>query len=141
MRKLGSALVLVMAGSLCLPAESEKTTILVEVTNQNDKPVDNAAVILDFLGSHQMMKLGKRKPIHWEVRTNQKGLAHFPPIPAGTIQLQIIAKKYQTYGKKVDVDGAEKKIDIQLLPPQGQYSAHEPLKPADPPKQEEPKDE
>ena len=51
------------------------------MTNRYDKPVDNAAVILDFLGSHQFTKLGKRKPIHWEVHTNQKGIAHFPPIP------------------------------------------------------------
>jgi hypothetical protein len=134
MWRIGATVALLLAGSLSVTAESQKTTIVVEVTNEYDKPVDNAAVILDFLGSHQVTKLGKRKPIHWEVRTNQKGIAHFPPIPAGAIQLQIIAKKYQTYGKKVDVDGAEKKIDIQLLSPQGQYSAHEPLKPAEPPK-------
>ena len=118
-----------------LIADRVETTIRVVVKNQYDKPVENAAVILDFLGSHQITKLGKRKPIHWEVKTNQEGKAHFPPVPEGTVQLQVISSRYQTYGKKIDVDGGEKTIDITLNPPQTQYSAHPPLKPANPPPQ------
>ncbi|MFL6462800.1 MAG: hypothetical protein ACJ73N_00125 [Bryobacteraceae bacterium] len=120
--------------SLPLAASSQKTTITVEVKNQFDKPVDNAAVILDFLGSHQITKLGMRRAVHWEARTNQQGIAHFPPIPYGTVQVQVITKKYQTFGEKFDVDTEAKKIDVKLNPPQQQYSAHPPLKPADPPK-------
>ena len=116
-------------------ASAPQTTITVTVTNQFDKPVDNAAVILDFLGSHQVMKLGKRKPIHWEVHTNLHGVAHFPPVPRGTVQVQVITKNYQTFGQKFDVDTDQKSIDVKLNPPQKQYSAHEPLKPADEPKQ------
>lgn len=115
-------------------AKGPETTIRVVVKNQYDKPVENAAVILDFLGSHQIMKLGKRKPIHWEVKTNQEGVAHFPPVPEGTVQLQVINSRYQTYGKKMEVVGEEKTVEITLNPPQKQYSAHPPLKPADPPK-------
>ena len=115
-------------------AGSQKTTITVEVKNQFDKPVDNAAVILDFLGSHQITKLGMRKAMHWEARTNQQGISHFPPIPYGTVQVQVITKKYQTFGEKFDIDTEEKKIDVKLNPPQQQYSAHPPLKPAEPPK-------
>jgi hypothetical protein len=116
-------------------ASSPETTITVTVKNQFDKPVDNAAVILDFLGSHQVMKLGKRKPIHWEVHTNLHGIAHFPPVPQGTVQVQVVTTKYQTFGEKFDLDTTEKKIDVKLNPPQKQYSAHPPLKPADEPKQ------
>jgi uncharacterized GH25 family protein len=116
-----------------LAADKTETTIRVVVKNQYDKPVENAAVILDFLGSHQITKLGKRKPIHWEVKTNQEGVAHFPPVPEGTVQLQVINSRYQTYGKKIDVEGEEKTIAITLNPPQKQYSAHPPLKPANPP--------
>jgi hypothetical protein len=50
------------------------------------------------------------------------------------VQLQVIDKKYQTYGQKLDVSGEEKIVDITLNPPQKQYSAHPPLKPADAPK-------
>lgn len=123
------------ACAMTLAADDQKTTIRVNVKNQYDKPVENAAVILDFLGSHQVIKLGKRKPIHWEVKTNQEGTAHFPPVPEGTVQLQVISSRYQTYGEKLEVAGGEKTLDIKLNPPQNQYSAHPPLKPADAPKQ------
>lgn len=123
-----------LACTLTLAASAPQTTIRVVVKNQYDKPVENAAVILDYLGSHQIMKLGKRKPIHWEVKTNQEGVAHFPPVPEGTVQLQVINSRYQTYGKKLDIAGEEKTVEITLNPPQKQYSAHEPLKPADAPK-------
>ena len=124
-----------LASASLLLGSTPETTIRVVVKNQQEKPVENAAVILDFLGSHQIMKLGKRKPIHWEVKTNQEGVAHFPPVPEGTVQLQVINSRYQTYGKKIEVAGDEKTIEITLNPPQKQYSAHPPLKPADAPKQ------
>jgi hypothetical protein len=123
--------------ALCwsVSAESARTTIKVSVTNQYDKPVENAEVILDFLGSRQIAKGGMKKRVHWEVHTNQEGLAHFPPIPEGTVQLQVNKLHYQTFGKKVDVAGEEQLVEIKLDPPQSQYSSHAPLKPADPPKQ------
>ncbi len=135
--------VLFVAGAVCAAGHSwaaaSQTTISVEVKNTYNKPVDNAAVILDFLGSHQVTRLGKRKPIHWEVRTDQSGHAHFPPVPQGTIRLQVVAKNYQTYGNKYDVDEEQKTLDIQLERPQTQYSAHPPLKPADPQTNDAPK--
>jgi hypothetical protein len=115
--------------------DAPQTTISVVVQNEHEKPVPNAAVILDFLGSRQVMKLGMKKAIHWEVHTNQEGKAHFPPVPEGTVQLQIITKTYQTYGEKIDVEGPEKVMNITLHPPQSQYSAHPPLKPKEEPKQ------
>lgn len=121
--------------SLTLMASVPETTLTISVTNQFDKPVENADVILDFLGSHQITRLGKRKPIHWEVHTNMQGVAHFPPIPQGTVQLQVITKKYQTFGNKFDIDSEARTIDVKLNAAQKQYSAHPPLKPADAPKQ------
>jgi hypothetical protein len=117
-----------------LATDVAKTTIKVLVKNQYDKPVENAEVILDFLGSRQITKGGMKKKIHWEVHTNQEGLAHFPPVPEGSVQLQVNKKAYQTWGKALDVSGEEQTIDIKLAPPQSQYSAHPPLKPADEPK-------
>src|SRR5437763_17218225 len=86
---------LLLAASFLLPGDNPKSTIIVEVKNQFDKPVDNASVILDFVGSHQVTKMGKRKATHWEVHTNQQGIAHFPPVPYGTVQVQVITKQYQ----------------------------------------------
>ncbi len=127
-------LALLFAEAALLPAAPPKTLIVVSVKNQHDKPVDNAAVILDFLGSRQYHKLGRRQPIHWETRTNQQGQAKFPPIPQGTIQLQVVADNYQTTGKNYEVDSEEKHLDVVLNPPQSQYSAHPPLKPAKSPR-------
>jgi uncharacterized GH25 family protein len=110
--------------SLLLVAAAPQTAIRVTVKDQYDKPIDNAAVILDFLGSHQITKLGRRRQTHWEVHTNQDGLAHFPPVPQGTIQLQVVAKNHQTFGKKFDIATDQKTIDVKLNPPQKQYTAN-----------------
>lgn len=115
-------------------AEASKTLIRIVVKNQFDKPVENAEVILDFLGSRQITKGGLKKKIHWEVHTNQEGLAHFPPVPEGSVQLQVNKKTYQTWGGKVDIAGEEQTVEVKLSPPQSQYSAHPALKPAEAPK-------
>ena len=118
-------LVIALLASLPLIAAGpEKTLINVTVKDQHDKPLDNATVILDFLGSRQIHKLGRRRQTHWEVRTNQQGLAHFPPVPQGTIQVQVIAKNHQTFGKKFEIDTDQKAINIKLNPPQEQYTAN-----------------
>jgi hypothetical protein len=133
--KLRIFMVMLLA-AMALPAMADppQTVITVAVKNDRDKPIDNAAVILDFLGSRQFTKLGKRKPIHWEMHTNQQGLAKFPPIPQGTIQVQVVASRYQTTGKQYDINSEEKRLNITLNRPQPQYSAHPPLQPADSPK-------
>lgn len=105
-------------------AFEKKTALKVVIRNQYDKPVDNAAVILDFLGAHNIAKLGKRNKIHWELRSNLAGIADFPPVPEGTVQLQVITKKYQTYGKKIELAGEQQTLNITLNPPQQQYTAH-----------------
>jgi hypothetical protein len=51
-------------------------------------------------------------------------VAKIPPIPQGTILIQINAKNYQTFGDNFDVDQEQKTIEITLNPPQPQYSAH-----------------
>ncbi len=135
--RLGSALVgivLLICPAATTVAAATKTTIRVNVKDQYDKPVENAAVILDFLGGRSAKKLGLHSKMHWEVKTNQHGLAHFPPVPEGTVQLQVITQKYQTFGQNIQVAGEEKDVNITLHPPQKQYSAHPPLKPADAPK-------
>jgi hypothetical protein len=129
-----SLLVFWSAVSWASSSEVPTTVIKIVVRNQFDKPVENAEVILDYVGGRQKLKGWTKKKVHWEVHTNQEGLAHFPPVPEGAIQLQVNKKAYQTWGDKVEVAGAEKTIEVKLSPPQSQYSAHPALKPADPPK-------
>lgn len=119
--------------------DEPETTIVVHVTKPNDKPLENAYVILDFLGDKQVLKLGKRAKIHWEMRTNLEGIAHFPPIRRGKVRVQVIASTYQTFGQVFDLSEDEKKIEVKMSPPQKQYSVHGDMAPGPAKPQEAPK--
>jgi uncharacterized GH25 family protein len=111
--------------ALCNPASAQMTKLRVEVKNLEGKPVDNASVRIQFLEGHSVAKLGRRAKTSWEMKTNQDGVVGMPPIRQGKILVQVMAKGYQTYGDKIEVDEEEKTIEIKLKPPQSQYSAHQ----------------
>jgi hypothetical protein len=103
---------------------ADMTTLTISVKSQSGKPVEYASVIVKFQKGHSVAKLGKKIRKEWELRTNQEGIVKIPPIPQGTILVQIIAKDYQTFGQNFDVDEEQKTLDIRLNAPQPQYSAH-----------------
>jgi hypothetical protein len=103
---------------------ADMTTLTIAVKSPGGKPVENASVIVKFVKGRSAAKFGKKIRTEWELRSNQEGLAKIPPIPQGTILVQIIAKQYQTFGQNFDVDEEQKTIEITLNPPQPQYSAH-----------------
>ncbi len=103
---------------------ADMTTLTIEVKNKAGKPVEHASVIVKFVQGHSVVKLGKKIRTEWEMQTNQEGVAKIPPIPQGTILVQINAKNYQTFGENIEVDEEQKTIEITLNPPQPQYSAH-----------------
>ena len=116
---------LILSIALFLPVlGADMTTLTISVKSQTGKPVENASVIVKFQKGHSVAKLGKKIRKEWELRTNQEGIVKIPPIPQGTILVQIIAKDYQTFGQNFDVDEEQKTLDIKLNPPQPQYSAH-----------------
>ena len=108
-----------------LAADNPTTRLKVEVRSRAGKPVDRAAVIVNFVEGRSVVKLGKKVITHWELRTNQEGVAKVPALPQGKVRIQVNAKNYQTFGDVFDVDQEEKTIVIKLNPPQQQYSAHE----------------
>jgi hypothetical protein len=108
-----------------LAADNPTTRLKVEVRSHAGKPVDRAAVIVNFVEGRSVVKLGKKVITHWELRTNQEGVAKVPALPQGKVRIQVNAKNYQTFGDVFDVDQEEKTIVIKLNPPQQQYSAHE----------------
>lgn len=114
---------LVLAAGLA--AEADLTTLTVAVKSPYDNPVDNASVIVKFVKGRSKAKLGKKIMTSWERRTNQEGLAKIPPIPQGTILVQVIAKGYQTFGQTFDITEDQKTIEVKLNPPQAQYSSHQ----------------
>lgn len=118
-------LILLLSLALAWPvAGADLTTLTVHVTTQSGKPIDHASVVVKFVQGRSKVKLGKKIRTEYELHTNEDGIAKIPPIPQGTILIQVIAKDYQTFGQNFDVDEVEKTLDIKLNPPQSQYSAH-----------------
>jgi hypothetical protein len=117
-------LILWLAIFLPLLLGAPMTTLTIEVKTPGGKPVEHASVIVKFVKGHSVVKLGKKIRTEWELQTNQDGRAKIPPIPQGSILIQIIAKNYQTFGGTFEVDDEQKTIEIKLKPPQPQYTAH-----------------
>jgi uncharacterized GH25 family protein len=114
------------ATALVLPllAEDPMTKIQVEVTNHKGEPIDRASVVVQFIENGSLKRLGKNKARKWELKTNQQGIVKMPPLPQGKIRVQVIADRYQTYGEFVEIFEEEKTVQVELNPPQPQYSAH-----------------
>ena len=117
-------MILWLALALPLLAAPPMTTLTIKVQNDSGKAVEDASVVVRFVKGHSALKLGKGVRREWELHTNQEGIAKIPPIPQGTILIQVIAKNYQTFGDNFDVDEDQKTVEIKLKPPQAQYSAH-----------------
>ena len=116
---------LVLALSLAVPFfGADLTTLTIQVKNHSGKPIEHASVIVKFVKGHSKIKLGMKIRTEWELQSNQEGIAKIPPIPQGTILVQVNAKNYQTFGENFEVREPERTIDITLNPPQPQYSAH-----------------
>ena len=105
---------------------ADKTKLEIHVTNTEGKPVGNASVIVKFLAPNLAVFKVKKS---WELRTSQEGMARIPEIPQGRVQIQVIAKNYQTFGDTFDVREEARTVEIVLNPPQPQYSSHGPNDP------------
>ena len=118
-------LIFFLSLALALPlAAVDMTTLTVHVTTESGKPIDHASVVVKFVQGRSKVKFGKRIRTEFELHTNEDGIAKIPPIPQGTILIQVIAKDYQTFGQNFDIDQDEKTLDVKLNAPQPQYSAH-----------------
>jgi hypothetical protein len=117
-------MILCLAILLPLLIGAPMTTLTIEVKTPAGKPVEHASVIVKFVKGHSVFKLGKKIRTEWELQTNQEGRAKIPPIPQGSILIQVIAKNYQTFGGTFEVDDEQKTIEIKLNSPQPQYTAH-----------------
>ncbi len=117
---------LILGASLFLPAfadDDPMTKIRVDVRTRGGKPIERASVTLDFVEGRSAIKMGKKIIKHWEIRTNQDGIAKLPAIPQGKVKITVHAKGYQTFGEIYTVEEEEKTIEVKLNPPQPQFSA------------------
>jgi hypothetical protein len=115
-----------LASALPVLADPPMTKIRVEVRKAtNDKPIDRASVVVRFVEGRSVVKLGKKIMTSYQMRTNQDGVASMPAIPQGKIQIQVIAKGFQTFGEIIDIGEEEKTVEIKLKDPQPQYTVHQ----------------
>ena len=122
-------MLLVLGLALAFPTlaedDADLTTITVEVTNQKDKPIPRASVVVRFIEGRSIVKFGKKIATSYQLRTSNEGKVTVPPIPQGKILIQVIAKGYQTYGDYHEIYETTRTVPIKLSPPQKQYSAHD----------------
>jgi uncharacterized GH25 family protein len=121
MRKLLVLLCVVPCLAALSLSAADVTRLHIHVINDLGKPVGNAEVVVRFLES-RILKPKKKQ--EWEMRTTQEGTVSTPGIPQGKIMIQISARNYQTFGETFDIEEAEKTVEIQLKPPQPQYSSN-----------------
>ncbi len=125
MRSITGLFVILLALASPVRADPPMTKLRIEVKNVYDKPVQRASVVVRFVEGRSITKFGRKIITHWELRTNQEGIANIPTIPQGKIRVQVIAKGYQTFGKVFEVNEEEKTLEVKLNPPQTQYSVHQ----------------
>jgi uncharacterized GH25 family protein len=121
MRKLLVSMLCLVALPL---AAGDTTKLHIHVVNDLGKPVGNAEVIVKFIQGRNLVRIKKKES--WELRTTQEGTVSTPSIPQGKVLIQINAKNYQTFGQTYDLDEDDKTVEIQLHPPQPQYTSDPP---------------
>lgn len=107
-----------------LAAQPPMTRLTIEVTDLKGDPVEQASVTVRFVEGRSVKSFGKEIVTRYHLKTDSQGIARIPPIPQGKILVQVIAKRFQTFGEVFEVYEPERTIQVQLKPPQPQYSVH-----------------
>jgi hypothetical protein len=90
------------------------------VRDTDGKPVKDAQVVI-----HPMNRKGKASNQEIELKTDTNGRASVDAIPYGSIEVQVLAPKFQTFGEDYEVKQAQVEITVKLKRPTGQYSIYE----------------
>src|ERR1700749_4388077 len=100
--------------------EGPTSSVRVVVVRDTDgKPVKYAQVVL-----HPVNRKGKSKG-EMDLKTDADGRASLDGIPYGSVEVQVVAKGFQTFGQDYDVKQPELNITVKLKHPAGQYSTYE----------------
>jgi hypothetical protein len=60
-----------------------------------------------------------------ELKTDADGHASMDGIPYGSVEVQVLAKGFQTFGEDYEVNKPQVEITVKLKRPAGQYSIYE----------------
>ena len=92
---------------------------VVVVRDTDGKPVKYAQVVL-----HPVNRKGKSKG-EMDLKTDVDGRASLDGVPYGSVEVQVLAKGFQTFGADFEVKQPELNITVKLKHPAGQYSTYE----------------
>jgi len=96
-----------------------------EVVRESDgKPIKYAQVVV-----HSVNRQGKASKEEMELKTDVDGRASLDGIPYGSVQVQVLAKGFQTFGEDYPVDKPSLEITVKLKHPAGQFSVYDDKKP------------
>lgn len=93
---------------------------IVVVRDADGKPVKNAQVVL-----HPVNRKGKQTKGEMDLKTDSDGHASVDAIPYGSLQVQVMARGFQTFGEDYEVKQPELEVMVKLKRPGGQYSIYE----------------
>lgn len=120
----GAAVVLVIGAAGLAWAQNEEgptaSLRIVVVRDADGKPVKNAQVVV-----HPVNRKGKQTKGEMDLKTDADGHATVDAIPYGSLQVQVLAKGFQTFGEDYEVKQPELEIVVKLKRPAGQYSIYE----------------
>jgi hypothetical protein len=99
------------------PASSVRFVV---VRDSDGKPVKYAQVVV-----HSVNRKGKASKEEMELKTDADGHASMDGIPYGSVEVQVLAKGFQTFGEDYEVNKPQVEITVKLKRPAGQYSIYE----------------
>lgn len=98
------------------PTSSVKVVV---VRDTDGKPIKYAHVVL-----HPVNRKGKSKG-EMDLKTDVDGRVSLDGVPYGSLEIQVIAKGFQTFGQDYELKQPNLEITVKLKQPGGQYSTYE----------------
>jgi len=89
----------------------------VVLRDSDGTPVKNASVVIHFL-----RRDGSEERDGLQLKTETDGRTAISDIPYGTLRVQVVAPRLQTYGDDFELNQAKQEIVIRLKPPATQLS-------------------
>lgn len=100
-------------------AENERTSLHIVVTDaETGQPINQARLTLQFHEPGSKFKLKRSKMISYSAKTNLEGHYRFTDIPKGTVRLMVTSERHKSYGKDIEIEKDNQKIDVKLKKPQ-----------------------
>ena len=93
---------------------------VVVLRDADGKPVRNAQVVL-----HPVNRKGKQTKGEMDLKTDAEGRAIVDAIPYGSLEVQVMAKGFQTFGEDYEVKQPALEVTVKLKRSGGQYSIYE----------------